>query len=262
MKITILTMCPDLFRGFLTSHVVERARERGLGQVEILDIRPFAGGSFRHIDDSPFGGGRGLLLRPEPVMRAMEEAVRRGPSEGVVRAALVPAGLPYDQRTARDLSRCRHLILVCGRYEGMDARLYDRVDMRISLGDYVLTGGEIPAMAVADSVLRLLEGNLKEGSAEEESFENGLLEYPQYTQPALWRGRKVPEVLLSGHHERIRIWRLKESLRETLRFRPDLLEKKTLTGEEARLLEEIREEERSTNGSQSYGTDEADEDAR
>lgn len=242
MKISILTMCPELFAGFLTSHVLVRAAEMGLAEVEILDIRDFAGGSFRHIDDSPFGGGRGLLLRPEPVLLAMEEAIRRGPGVGVVRAALVPAGEVYDQKKAHSLAACSHLILICGRYEGMDARIYDHVDLRLCIGDYILTGGEIPAMAVADSILRLLSGNLKEGSVEEESFEDGLLEYPQYTQPALWRGQKVPEVLLSGHHERIRAFRLRESLRETLRFRPDLLEKRALTMEEARILRELRRE--------------------
>jgi tRNA (guanine37-N1)-methyltransferase len=226
LKITILTMCPDLFRGFLTSHVVERARERGLGQVEILDIRPFAGGSFRHIDDSPFGGGRGLLLRPEPVMRAMEEAVRRGPSEGVVRAALVPAGLPYDQRTARDLSRCRHLILVCGRYEGMDARLYDRVDMRISLGDYVLTGGELPAMVFVDCISRLVPGVLhNDQSAVGETFADDLLEYPQYSRPEVWQDKAVPKVLLSGDHRKIAEYRLEQQIERTKERRPDLWEK-------------------------------------
>ena len=236
MKITILTMCPELFDSFLDSHVVKRAQKLGAGHIRILDIRPFAGGSYRHIDDSPFGGGKGLVLRCGPVLEALAEAEKEGEAEGcgpAFKIALVPAGLPYDQKKARVLAGMDHLILICGRYEGMDARIYDHVDLRLSVGDYILTGGEIPAMAVADSVLRLLKGNLKEGSAEEESFENGLLEYPQY------QGERVPEVLLSGNHEKIRAWRLRESLRETLSFRPDLLKGRDLTPEENQFLAEI-----------------------
>ena len=242
MRISILTMCPELFRDFLDSHVVKRAEKLGAGRVRILDIREYAGGSYRHIDDSPFGGGRGLVLRCGPVLDAMKAAEEEGRAEGLgcaFKIALVPAGLPYDRKKARVLAGMDHLILICGRYEGMDARIYDHVDLRLSVGDYILTGGEIPAMAVADSVLRLLKGNLKEGSAEEESFENGLLEYPQYTQPADYQGERVPEVLLSGNHEKIRAWRLRESLRETLSFRPDLLKGRDLTPEENQFLAEI-----------------------
>lgn len=242
MRISILTMCPELFRDFLDSHVVKRAEKLGAGRVRILDIREYAGGSYRHIDDSPFGGGRGLVLRCGPVLDAMKAAEEEGRAEGLgcaFKIALVPAGLPYDQKKVRVLAGMDHLILICGRYEGMDARIYDHVDLRLSVGDYILTGGEIPAMAVADSVLRLLKGNLKEGSAEEESFENGLLEYPQYTQPADYQGERVPEVLLSGNHEKIRAWRLRESLRETLSFRPDLLKGRDLTPEENQFLAEI-----------------------
>ena len=242
MRISILTMCPELFRDFLDSHVVKRAEKLGAGRVRILDIREYAGGSYRHIDDSPFGGGRGLVLRCGPVLDAMKAAEEEGRAEGLgcaFKIALVPAGLPYDQKKARVLAGMDHLILICGRYEGMDARIYDHVDLRLSVGDYILTGGEIPAMAVADSVLRLLKGNLKEGSAEEESFENGLLEYPQYTQPADYQGERVPEVLLSGNHEKIRAWRLRESLRETLSFRPDLLKGRDLTPEESKILAEL-----------------------
>lgn len=242
MRISILTMCPELFGDFLDSHVVKRAGKLGKGRVRILDIRSFAGGSFRHIDDSPFGGGKGLVLRCGPVLEAVEAAEKEGAAEGcgpAFKIALVPAGIPYCQKKAHELAGKDHLILICGRYEGMDARIYDHVDLRLSVGDYILTGGEIPAMAVADSVLRLLKGNLKEGSAEEESFENGLLEYPQYTQPADYRGKRVPEVLLSGNHEKIRAWRLRESLRETLEYRPDLLDGRKLTPEESRYLAEI-----------------------
>ena len=157
-------------------------------------------------------------------------------------------GRPYQQADAHRLAGQDHLILICGHYEGMDARIYDHVDELISIGDYILTGGELAAMVVTDSVIRLRKGNLKAGSAEEESFENGLLEYPQYTQPSDFRGQTVPPVLLSGHHEKIRRWRLKESLRLTLRQRPDLLEGRPLSPEESGLLEEIRAEDRAEAG--------------
>jgi tRNA (guanine37-N1)-methyltransferase len=257
MTISVLTIMPELFGSFLQAPVIARAIRNGVLEVKIIDIREYAPGSFRHIDDSPFGGGAGMVMRCQPVLDALRACNNKDRT-----IILSPAGKPYTQKKAHELSSAGHLVLICGHYEGMDARIYPHADEQISIGDYVLTGGEIAAQVIIDSIARLLPGSLRDESTQEESFENGLLEYPQYTQPALWRGRKVPEVLLSGHHERIRIWRLKESLRETLRFRPDLLEKKPLTGEEARLLEEIREEERSTNGSQSYGTDEADEDAR
>ena len=239
MKISILTMCPEMFGDYLRTHAVTRAAGLGLAEVEIIDIRDFAGGSYRHIDDSPFGGGRGLILRCQPVLDALE-SVR---TEGCHTAALVPVGRPYQQADAHRLAGQDHLILICGHYEGMDARIYDHVDELISIGDYILTGGELAAMVVTDSVIRLRKGNLKAGSAEEESFENGLLEYPQYTQPADFRGQTVPQVLLSGHHEKIRRWRLKESLRLTLRQRPDLLEGRRLSPEESGLLEEIRAED-------------------
>ena len=157
-------------------------------------------------------------------------------------------GKPYQQADAHRLAGQDHLILICGHYEGMDARIYDHVDELISIGDYILTGGELAAMVVTDSVIRLRKGNLKAGSAEEESFENGLLEYPQYTQPSDFRGQTVPQVLLSGHHEKIRRWRLKESLRLTLRQRPDLLEGRPLSPEESGLLEKIRAEDRAETG--------------
>lgn len=238
MKITVLTICPEMFGSFLESHVVKKAERRGAASVAVTDIRDFAGGSFRHIDDSPFGGGFGLVLRCGPVLDALA-SVRTEKTKTVV---LSPAGTPFSQKKAEELSREEELVLICGHYEGFDARILDEADMLLSLGDYVLTGGELPAMVVADAVLRLLPGVLKEGSADDESFADGLLEYPQYTQPKEFRGKCVPEVLLSGDHGRIRRWRLKESLRETLRRRPDLLDGRSFTEEEAELLREIREE--------------------
>lgn len=239
MKISILTVCPDLFESFLASHEVRRAAERSGAAVETVDIRGFAEGSFRKIDDSPAGGGRGMVLRCLPVVEAIE-TVKSGGTSGTCTVLLSPAGKLYSQRKAAEYAKLDHLILVCGHYEGFDARIYDYADELLSVGDYILTGGELPAMTVADSVLRLLQGNLKEGGASEESFENGLLEYPQYTKPADFRGAKIPETLLSGNHEAVRKWRLKASLKETLERRPDLLAGREFTEEEAALLSELR----------------------
>ena len=269
MKITILTMFPQLFEGFLQAPVVQRAIRKEVLELEITDIKEFAPGSFRHIDDSPFGGGAGMVMRCQPVLDALRhvkgEAARaeeEEPSEmsacvngieagdtelqaGAMPAlsvALSPAGSVFCQATARRYSGLGHLILVCGHYEGMDERIYRHIDEELSIGDYILTGGEIAAMAVADAVIRLLPGAIRNESTQEESFEDGLLEYPQYTQPAVFEGEAVPDVLLSGNHERIRKWRLKESLRRTLERRPDLLAGRDLTHEEEAMLRKLKEE--------------------
>lgn len=219
MKLSILTVFPDLFDSVRNEPVVRRALDQGIAELEIVDIKKFAGGSFRHIDDSPFGGGPGMVLRPGPVVDALESV--RTPDSYV--AALTPSGRTYDQKAAHRFASCPHLILIAGHYEGFDERIFKHVDERISIGDYILTGGELPALVVMDSVIRLLPGVLRAESTREESFENGLLEYPQYTQPADFRGDKVPDVLLSGNHEAIRRWREEESLRITQELRPDLL---------------------------------------
>ena len=257
MKITILTMFPQLFDGFLQSPVVQRAIRRESLELAITDIKEFAPGSFRHIDDSPFGGGAGMVMRCQPVLDALRHVRGEGGAQGeggpkgeggpqgegepqAVTVALSPAGTVFCQKTARRYKDLDHLILICGHYEGMDERIYRHADEELSIGDYILTGGEIAAMAVADAVIRLLPGALRDKSTEEESFENGLLEYPQYTQPAVFEGEAVPEVLLSGNHEKIRRWRLKESLRRTLERRPDLLAGRILTEEEEKILRELR----------------------
>ena len=234
-------MFPELFGDFQRAPVIQRALKKEAAYLEIVDIREFAGGSFRHIDDSPFGGGAGMILRAAPVFGALDAAVSR--SAAVPRViALTPAGVPFTQKKARELAKEEHIILICGHYEGMDERILRRTDEEISIGDYILTGGELPAQIITDAVLRLQEGVLRPESIAEESFEDGLLEYPQYTQPADLDGDRVPEVLLSGDHERIRIWRRKESLRRTMERRPDLLEGKSLSDEDRRLMDEIRKE--------------------
>lgn len=238
MKITFLTLFPDMYHDFLTTSIVGRAIEKEFVEVEVVYIRDYAEGSYRHVDDSPFGGGAGMVLKCQPVLDCLD-AVCTTNSHKVL---LSPTGKPYNQIMAHEYAKLDHLVLLCGHYEGIDARINNHVDELVSIGDYVLTGGELASMVIADSVIRLLDGSIKEESRIDESFENGLLEYPQYTQPADYKGEKVPEVLLSGHHENIRKWRLKESLRLTKLHRPDLLEKRSFTEEEEKLLEEIEEE--------------------
>ena len=220
MKITILTICPEQFGDFRRTPLMARAQASGLLEMEIADIREYADGCFRKVDDSPYGGGAGMILRCQPVLDALE-SVRTENSRVII---LSPAGKPYKQEDARRLAMERHLILICGHFEGFDARIYPYADEILSIGDYVLSGGELPAMVIAESVMRLVKGSMKEESIKEESFEEGLLEYPQYTRPAEYKGQKVPDVLLSGNHEAIRKWRSNEAMRVTRLLRPDLLD--------------------------------------
>ena len=263
MKITFLTIFPQLFDSFLAAPIPQRAVKKGVLELEVVDIKDFSPGSFRHIDDSPFGGGPGMVMRCQPVLDALSAVKKEEPSgksetdassnavrsgeymltRSTVTAALSPAGATFTQQTAHRFAGIDHLILICGHYEGMDERIYRHVDEEVSIGDFILTGGELAAMAVADAVIRLLPGAIRSESTGEESFENGLLEYPQYTQPAVYDGESVPDVLLSGNHEKIRKWRLKESLRRTLRRRPDLLADRILSDEERQFLDEISAEE-------------------
>ena len=220
MKCSILTICPEQFGDFRKTPVIARAEASGKLNLEILDIRDFAPGSFRAVDDSPYGGGAGMILRCQPVIDALESV--RTPESHVV--ILVPVGKTYRQADAHRMAEQKHLILICGHYEGMDARIYPYADELISIGDYILTGGELPAMVLLDSAARLIRGNIKEASIAEESFEDGRLEYPQYTRPAEFRGVRVPDVLLSGNHEKIRQWREAQAIAWTRKYRSDLLE--------------------------------------
>ena len=224
-KIAILTICPEVFSGFLDSHLLKLAKERGIARVRIVDLKEYVQGSFRAIDDSPFGGGNGMILRAKPIIDAVA-AIRTEMAGGKRTRTIVlsPAGVPYTQEKARELAREDNLILVCGHYEGIDQRAVEEADEVISIGDYILSGGELPAMVLTDSVIRLLPGCLRPGSAGEESFENGLLEYPQYTQPRIVYGKEVPEVLLSGDHARISAFRSESAIQLTKEVRPDLWE--------------------------------------
>lgn len=221
MRIDILTLFPGMFRGPFEESIIKRAVERGLLEIGIHNIRDFAPGRHRVADDYPYGGGAGMVMKPEPVFAAVE-AVRRPDSRVIL---MTPQGRLFTQSIAQDLSRLDHLVLLCGHYEGVDERVRDHlVDDELSIGDYVLTGGELPAMVVVDAVARLVPGVLGAGeSAVEESFAAGLLEYPHYTRPPDFRGWRVPQVLLSGNHARISRWRREQSLLRTLRRRPELL---------------------------------------
>jgi len=233
-----------MFSGPLEESLIGKAGERGLLNVKVRDIRDKAEGKHRQADDSPYGGGPGMVLKPEPIFSAIDDILNE---TGGMRPRIIlmcPTGQVLSQKKAIELSKEEHLVVICGRYEGVDERVREKlVTDEISIGDYVLTGGEIPAMVLLDSVVRQVPGVVKEKeSLERESFFSGLLDYPSYTRPEEFRGMKIPEVLLSGDHERIRIWRRKESLRRTLLRRPDLLERAELTDEDGKLLEEIRRE--------------------
>ena len=221
MRITVLTIFPEMFGDFMKEPVIARALSRNLAELEIVDIKRFAGGSFRHIDDDPYGGGPGMVMRCGPVLDALESV--RTPESFT--AVMTPAGRRYTQKTAREFSALEHLILICGHYEGLDERILDHADGIYSIGDYVLTGGGLPAKVVMDSVIRLLPGVLRAEATEEESFEQGILEHPQYTKPADWKGERIPEVLLSGDHGKIEAFRRQEALRITRERRPDLMER-------------------------------------
>ena len=239
MKITILTIFPEMFESVLNSSILGRAREQGLVEVECVDIRPFSDRKHKNTDDYPFGGGAGMVMLAQPIMDAMKHVT--GENFSGRRIYMGPRGTTLTTAKARELAKEEHLVLLCGHYEGVDQRALDScIDEEISIGDYILTGGELAAMVLTDAVSRFIPGVLGSGeSAEEESFSDGLLEYPQYTRPRELNGMEVPEVLLSGDHAKIKAWRRQESLRATKKFRPDLLQKAELTPKEIKLLEEL-----------------------
>ena len=243
MRIDVLTTFPEMFAPVLGASILKRAQESGIVTIAVHDLRRWTTDKHNTTDDAPFGGGVGMVMKPEPFFAAVEE-LRCPPLTGCVEEVilLTPQGEAFTQALARELSAKERLILLCGHYEGVDERVREHLATReLSIGDYVLTGGELPAMVVIDAVTRLLPGALgAEDGAESDSFAEGLLEYPQYTRPADFRGWAVPEVLLSGHHEQIRRWRRKEALRRTLERRPDLIAKVKLTKEDQELLDEIR----------------------
>ena len=236
MRMDILTLFPEILRGFFESSIMARAVERGLVSYSLTDIRDFATDKHHKCDDELYGGGPGMLMMPGPLGAALDAAG----TEGSRVVYVSPGGRLFNQAYARDLAASDKLILICGRYEGVDQRIIDKyVTDEISIGDYVLSSGEAAALVIVDAVYRLLPGVITGESLEEESFEDGLLEYPQYTRPALYDNIRVPDVLVSGHHANIVKWRLRKRLEKTLLYRPDLLQGKGLEGELRSMIQEL-----------------------
>lgn len=243
MRIDIVTIFPEMFEGVINSSILGRARKQGLVEINLIDFREYSTNKHNTVDDTPYGGGGGMVLKPEPIFHAVESLIGEGRPPRVILTC--PQGEVFSQEKALQLASEEHLILVAGHYEGYDERIREHlITDEISIGDYVLTGGELPAMVIVDSVTRLLPGVLgNDTSAVLDSFREGLLEYPHYTRPAEFRGWKVPDVLLSGHHGNVERWRRKESIRRTLKRRPDLMEGRSLCKEDQRLLAEVKQEE-------------------
>lgn len=236
MRLDIITIFPELFELPLRTSIIGRAAEQGIVEFGVHDLREHGLGRHRSVDDDPYGGGAGMVMRPEPLFAAI--APRREAGASVI--LLDPAGERLTDALARDLAREPHLTLVCGRYEGIDERVRTLVDREVSIGDYVLTGGELPALILIDAVVRLLPGAIQEASHQSDSFAEGLLEHPQYTRPERFGDLQVPPVLLGGNHGEVDRWRRREALRRTLERRPDLLESAPLTDADRSILEELR----------------------
>ncbi len=244
LNFEVLTLFPAFFAGPLNESILKRGREKGLITVTVRNIRDFAEDKHKTADDSPYGGGAGMVLKPEPIFRAFEAMKADRPGEDFLTILLSPQGRPFHQKRAEELSEeRRRIVLLCGHYEAIDERVIDAlVNEELSIGDYVLTGGELAALVVIDAAARLLPGVLgDEESAYRDSFGDGLLDHPHYTRPAEFRGRKVPEALLSGNHAEIEKWRRREALKATLVKRPELLETAELTDEDRKILEELKQ---------------------
>ncbi|WP_054957802.1 tRNA (guanosine(37)-N1)-methyltransferase TrmD [Paenibacillus dakarensis] len=267
MKVDVLTLFPEMFDGVFHTSILGKAAEKGIVSLNAVNFRSYSGNKHSQVDDTPYGGGGGMVLKPEAIFSAVEDLVSTPPMkrsdhsdpvvddlsasasmEGTARPARVilmcPQGEPFTQRKAEELAREEHLVFICGHYEGYDERIREHlVTDELSIGDYVLTGGELPAMVIIDSVVRLLPGVLgNEMSAVTDSFSTGLLEYPHYTRPADFRGWKVPDILLSGHHANIEVWRREQALKRTFERRPELLENLELTKKDIIYLDKLRAE--------------------
>lgn len=236
MKISVLTLFPEYFDCLLNTSIIKRAKEKGLFEFEVIDFRSFTNEKHGHVDDTPYGGGAGMVLMCQPILDCLKTI--RTPDSTVI--LLSPQGKTFDQKQAKELSLKSHLIFICGHYEGFDERIRDYVDIQMSLGDFVLTGGEPACVVMCDAILRILPGTIRKDSHEDDSFSNGLLEYPQYTRPEVYDGKRVPDVLLSGHHANIEKWRHQKAIEKTALLRPDLLEGRVLTKQEQAWIEAIR----------------------
>ena len=240
MKISILTLFPEFFDGFLTNSIIKRALAKDQVEIEIVNIRDFTKYKYGRVDSAPVGGGAGLIMKCQPVIDCLN-SVKTKDSHVIL---LSPRGTTYNQARARYFAKnCKHLVIICGHYEGTDERINKYVDELVSIGDYILTGGEIGAEIISDSIIRLLDGVIAPESIVDESFENGLLEYPQYSEPFSYEGDKIPDILYSGNHQAIDKWRKKESLRLTKKYRPDLLNNYPLSKQEKKLMEELESDE-------------------
>lgn len=246
MRIDVLSLFPHMFQATMGESIIGKAQENGFLDLQVTDFRDYTTDKHNHVDDAPFGGGAGMLLQAQPIFDAMA-AIEKATAGQYPRGRVIlmdPAGRRFDQDYAQELAQEEHLTFICGHYEGYDERIRQLVTDEASLGDYVLTGGELAAMVMIDATVRFVPGVLGNmASPMGDSFSNGLLEYPQYTRPADFRGMKVPEVLTSGNHQKIREWRMKESLRRTLHRRPDLLASAPLSREQQRMLEDIKLDE-------------------
>lgn len=236
MKFNVLTLFPEMFSA-LDESIIGRGKEKGLIDINLINIRDFSKDKHKKVDDTPYGGGAGMIMNPTVVY----DAYKSIKDENTKVIYMSPQGKTLNQHIVQNLAKEESITLLCGHYEGIDQRVIDEiVDEEISIGDYVLTGGELPAMVLIDSVSRYIEGVLKEGSIEEESFSNGLLEYPQYTRPEIFLDKKVPEILLSGHHENIKKWRSKQALINTYNKRPDLLDEIELSEEDKKMINDYK----------------------
>ncbi|MBI9102240.1 MAG: tRNA (guanosine(37)-N1)-methyltransferase TrmD [Spirochaetales bacterium] len=236
MKITVLTLFPEIIKGFFESSIMAKAVTKGLIEYELIDFREFTTDKHRTCDDYPYGGGAGMVLKAEPIARALDSLNL----EGARVLFPSPSGPLFTQKKAREFAAEEHIVLLCGRYEGVDQRIIDEyIDDEVSIGDYVISSGEIASLVLIDGVYRLLDGVISSDSLEEESFEGGILEYPHYTRPEIFRDEGVPEVLLSGHHENIRKWRLRKGLEKTKRNRPDLLALRNFSDEVQEILKDL-----------------------
>lgn len=242
----VLTLFPEMFDCFLNVSMIKKAHEKDLIETAVYNIRDFATDKHRMVDDAPYGGGDGMVLKPEPLFRAVEYLLSKRPASTEV-ILLSPQGETYTQQKAEELSHLSHLILICGHYAGFDERIREHlVTMEISIGDYILTGGELPAMVLIDSISRHIPGVLGNRiSSKDDSFSDGLLEYPQYTRPAEFRGYRVPDVLLSGNHQQIEKWRRQQSLYRTWKRRPDLLKSAALSKEDRHFLSQFEKEDQT-----------------
>ncbi len=239
MTFDILTLFPEMFEGIINSSIIKRAIEKELIKINIIDFRQYSGNKHMTVDDYAYGGGAGMLIRVDPIHRALQEIPN---IDKAYKILTTPSGHLWSQQKAEQLSKNDHIVIICGHYEGIDERITNYINEEISVGDYVLTGGEIPAAIIFDSVSRLVPGVIKDESIMLESFTTGILEYPQYTRPPVYDGHEVPEVLLSGHHANIKKWQRYQALKKTYQNRPELLKEVELSKEDLKMLEEIKNE--------------------